>query len=33
MEDWAKIIRGVRKEKDWTQAELVRKMVELSGNI
>lgn len=26
MEDWAKIIRGVRKEKDWTQAELARKM-------
>lgn len=26
MEDWAKIIRGVRKEKDWTQAELAWKM-------
>lgn len=26
MEDWAKIIRGVKKEKDWTQAELARKM-------
>lgn len=26
MEDWAKAIRAVRKEKDWTQAELARKM-------
>lgn len=26
MEDWAKAIRAVRKEKDWTQAELAWKM-------
>ena len=26
MEDWAKTIRDVRKEKGWTQAELARKM-------
>lgn len=26
MEDCAKAIRAVRKEKDWTQAELARKM-------
>lgn len=26
MEDWAKAIRAVRKEKDWTQAELARKI-------
>ena len=26
MEDWAKTIRDVRKEKSWTQAELARKM-------
>lgn len=26
MENWAKAIRAVRKEKDWTQAELARKM-------
>lgn len=26
MEDWAKTIRAVRKEKDWTQAELAWKM-------
>lgn len=26
MEDWAKIISDVRKEKSWTQTELARKM-------
>lgn len=26
MEDWAKTIRDARKEKGWTQTELVRKM-------
>lgn len=26
MEDWAKTIRDVRKEKSWTQTELARKM-------
>lgn len=26
MEDWAKTIRVLRKEKSWTQAELARKM-------
>ena len=26
MENWAKAIRAVRKEKDWTQAELAWKM-------
>lgn len=26
MEDWVKAIRAVRKEKDWTQAELAWKM-------
>lgn len=26
MEDWAKIISDVRKEKGWTQTELARKM-------
>lgn len=26
MEDWAKTIRDVRKEKGWTQTELARKM-------
>lgn len=26
MEDWAKIISDVRKEKSWTQIELARKM-------
>lgn len=26
MEDWAEIIRGVMKEKSWTQTELARKL-------
>lgn len=26
MEDWAKTIRGVRKDKGWTQTEFARKM-------